>query len=165
MYCVAPYEADPQLAFMVASGLADFAVTEDSDLIAYCCPNTVFKLSLRGECQTVYLTSVIKSLSISKEQLTDMCILSGCDYCKLAGVGINKAKAIVDAAHKNGEDCLSYVESLYPEKVDAEYKKKFLVARDCFTHAVVFDVCSLKVSRLSKSDANHTCFPEIGLYP
>ena len=91
MYCVAPYEADPQLAFMVASGLADFAVTEDSDLIAYCCPSKVFKLNLRGECQTVYLTSVIKSLSISKEQLTDMGILSGCDYCKLAGVGINKA--------------------------------------------------------------------------
>ncbi len=33
MYCVAPYEADSQIAFMVASGLADFAITDDSDCL------------------------------------------------------------------------------------------------------------------------------------
>ena len=164
MYCVAPYEADPQLAFMVASGLADFAISDDSDLLAYCCPNTVFKLNLRGECQTAHLTNIVKSLGISKEEFINLCILSGCDYCKLAGVGINKAKAIVDAAFKKGEDCLHYAESIYPEKVNAEYKRRFLVARDCFTHAIVFDVCSLKVSRLNKPDSNHTCFHEVGMY-
>jgi exonuclease-1 len=164
MYCVAPYEADSQIAFMVASGLADFAITDDSDLLAYCCPDTVFKLNLRGECQTAHLTNILTSLSMSKDEFIDLCILSGCDYCKLAGVGINKAKTIVNAAFKKGEDCLHYVESMYPEKVNTEYKKRFLVARDCFTHAIVFDVCSLKVSRLDTPDSYHTCFHEVGMY-
>lgn len=45
-YVIAPYEADAQMAYMVREKIADFAVTEDSDLIAYGCPNTVLKLSL-----------------------------------------------------------------------------------------------------------------------
>lgn len=36
-YIVAPYEADAQLAFLVSEGYADFAITEDSDLLVYGC--------------------------------------------------------------------------------------------------------------------------------
>lgn len=54
-YIIAPYEADAQMAYMVREGLADFAVTEDSDLIAYGCPNTVFKLSLSQQCKVFSL--------------------------------------------------------------------------------------------------------------
>lgn len=32
---VAPYEADAQLAYLVKEGLADFVITEDSDLLAF----------------------------------------------------------------------------------------------------------------------------------
>lgn len=45
-FIIAPYEADAQMAYMVREGLADFAVTEDSDLIAYGCPKVLLKLSL-----------------------------------------------------------------------------------------------------------------------
>jgi exonuclease-1 len=165
-YCVAPYEADPQLAFMVASGLADFVITEDSDLLAYGCPHTLFKLRLSGTCQSVHLSRILESLRISKEEFTDLCILAGCDYCKLPGVGINKAHAILNAAAKKEEDCINYVEQMFTEKVEIyAYKKKFLVARDCFAHAIVFDVCSLEVSRLNKHESNHTCCHEYGKYP
>ena len=165
-YCVAPYEADPQLAFMVASGLADFVITEDSDLLAYGCPHTLFKLRLSGTCQSVHLSRILESLRISKEEFTDLCILAGCDYCKLPGVGINKAHAILNAAAKKEEDCINYVEQMFAEKVEIyAYKKKFLVARDCFAHAIVFDVCSLEVSRLNKHESNHTCCHEYGKYP
>ena len=37
-FVVAPYEADAQMAYMVKQGIADFAISEDSDLIAYGCP-------------------------------------------------------------------------------------------------------------------------------
>ncbi len=44
----APYEADAQMAFMVREGQADFAITEDSDLIAFGCPKTVLKMNQNG---------------------------------------------------------------------------------------------------------------------
>jgi len=47
-FIVAPYEADAQLAYLVKEGIADFAVTEDSDLITYGCPTLMTKLSLGG---------------------------------------------------------------------------------------------------------------------
>ena len=34
---MAPYEADGQLTYLVNRGYADFAVSEDSDLLAYHC--------------------------------------------------------------------------------------------------------------------------------
>ena len=36
----------PQLAFLVAEGTCAAAVTEDSDLLAYGCPYTLFKLDV-----------------------------------------------------------------------------------------------------------------------
>ena len=48
---VAPYEADAQIAYMVRSGQADFAISEDSDLIAYGCPHLLMKLNFAGYCQ------------------------------------------------------------------------------------------------------------------
>ncbi len=48
---IAPYEADAQIAYMVKEGLADFAISEDSDLIAYGCPRLLMKLNFQGYCQ------------------------------------------------------------------------------------------------------------------
>ena len=36
------------MAYMVREGLADFAITEDSDLIAFGCPRLMFKLGHSG---------------------------------------------------------------------------------------------------------------------
>lgn len=37
-YVVAPYEADAQLAYLAKSGIVDFVITEDSDLVLFGCP-------------------------------------------------------------------------------------------------------------------------------
>jgi len=50
-FIVAPYEADAQMAFMVKEGIADFAISEDSDLIAYGCPKLLLKLNPFGTGQ------------------------------------------------------------------------------------------------------------------
>jgi exonuclease 1 len=47
-FLVAPYEADAQMAFMVKEGIADFAISDDSDLIAYGCPRVCMKLNIFG---------------------------------------------------------------------------------------------------------------------
>ena len=44
-YIIAPYEADSQIAHLCISGYCDFAITEDSDLVCFMCPRTVFKLT------------------------------------------------------------------------------------------------------------------------
>jgi exonuclease-1 len=36
------------MAYMVKEGLADFAITEDSDLIAFGCPKVVLKVNWNG---------------------------------------------------------------------------------------------------------------------
>lgn len=38
-FIVAPYEADAQLAYLANNGIVDAVITEDSDLIAFGCPN------------------------------------------------------------------------------------------------------------------------------
>ena len=54
-FIVAPYEADAQMTYMVKEGIADFAITEDSDLIAYGCPRIVMKLNPFGLAQVFSL--------------------------------------------------------------------------------------------------------------
>lgn len=43
-YVVAPYEADAQMAFLARNGHVDLVITEDSDLIAYGCPQVELRL-------------------------------------------------------------------------------------------------------------------------
>jgi exonuclease-1 len=50
-FIVAPYEADAQIAYMVKEKIADFAISEDSDLIAYGCPKLLMKLNFNGYCK------------------------------------------------------------------------------------------------------------------
>jgi exonuclease-1 len=92
-FLVAPFEADAQMAFMVKSGQADFAISEDSDLIAYGCPNVVMKLSPVGSCVQFTFAQFYKFKAEGKEykeisvlqKLTPRefilaCVMSGCEY-------------------------------------------------------------------------------------
>ena len=47
-YIVAPYEADAQIAFLLKHGHAEFAITEDSDLLAYGCEKVT--ILVHNEC-------------------------------------------------------------------------------------------------------------------
>ena len=47
-HITAPYEADAQMAYMVKEGFADFAITEDSDLIAFGCNRVFLKMNYAG---------------------------------------------------------------------------------------------------------------------
>lgn len=81
------------MAFMVKSRQADFAISEDSDLIAYGCPNVVMKLSILGTCSQFTFDKFYAFNSTAKEHkeinvlqsLTPRefilaCVMSGCEY-------------------------------------------------------------------------------------
>ena len=52
---VAPYESDSQIAKLLNLGMADFAITEDSDLVAYGL-KVVLKLNTDGDCDYIDLS-------------------------------------------------------------------------------------------------------------
>ena len=43
-FIVAPYEADAQLAYLSRTGIVDFIITEDSDLLAFGAKKILYKL-------------------------------------------------------------------------------------------------------------------------
>lgn len=78
---VAPYEADAQLAFLNKVGLADYIITEDSDLILFGCRKILFKLDLFGNCDLVDADKLHLAMNCTIEKFTMdkfrlMCILS-----------------------------------------------------------------------------------------
>ncbi len=106
-YVVAPYEADAEIAFLCREKLADFAISEDSDILVYGCTNLVLKLDIEGTCENVLLNDTLfnqaymetvkneyaKDLaSLPRERFMELCIMSGCDYLdNIPGIGIKKA--------------------------------------------------------------------------
>ncbi|CAL4903579.1 unnamed protein product [Urochloa decumbens] len=64
-FVVAPYEADAQLAYLTTldadqGGIAA-VVTEDSDLIAYCCPAIIFKMDRFGNGEEFTMERTLKT--------------------------------------------------------------------------------------------------------
>ena len=96
-YYVAPYEADAQLAYLSYINYVDFIITEDSDLIAYGCKCVLYKLgSLKNEppdvgeeilYENIKDCKEIKFKNFSRDKFLNFCILVGCDYIKIQGVG------------------------------------------------------------------------------
>ena len=54
---VAPYEADAQITYLVKSGVVDFAITEDSDLLPFGCQVRVGEYTLLSfPCFSIFMT-------------------------------------------------------------------------------------------------------------
>lgn len=117
---VAPYEADAQMAFLVAAGGAKVVVTEDADLILYGCPLILFRMDKWGN-GTLYDRNVLMGagrhglpFNLNDRALLHVGILSGCD-CKISliapieaadapsvrGVGLKTAITLM-LRHKDG---------------------------------------------------------------
>lgn len=78
-YIVAPFEADAQISYLVNHGIADYAITEDSDLLVFGCKSILYKLDRENEKGDMLslekLDKCFKGFSQRKFQF--MCILSG----------------------------------------------------------------------------------------
>ena len=108
-FVVAPYEADAQLAHLVESGHAAAALTEDSDLLPFGCPRTLYKMEPSGGCELIEYSDLQNAEergshlfdgewrdeweAWSRDGLfVDMCVLAGTDYLpSIVGVGVKTA--------------------------------------------------------------------------
>ena len=158
----APYEADAQLAFLATHGLAEFIITEDSDLVVYGCEKIIFKLRLNGDC-ILYERNAL-NLPTTFENFRKICILSGCDYLPggLKGMGIKKGMRML-----SNNSC---VDTLIDGE-NEEFTSKFKRAEDTFLYQIVYDPvnqtrCPLNPSEeveeksIEKSDLVENCAPQ-----
>lgn len=159
---VAPFEADAQLAFLNRNGIADYVITEDSDLPLFGCTKVIFKFDLNGdgllfEADKLHEAMGCKPAKYTFEKFQMMCILSGCDYLdSLKGVGLMKAcKFVLMTEETDLNRCLPKVPQYLGLKqitVDDEYILGFRQAFATFKHMIVYDPIKRKQCRLTEPD-------------
>ncbi|CAB3996104.1 Exonuclease 1 [Paramuricea clavata] len=144
-YTVAPYEADAQIAYLMKHGQVDFAISEDSDLLAFGCQKVLFKMETSGMCDCIELSDALENLGMTQTKVLEMCIVAGCDYLpNIRGIGINKArKLVVEEA-----DLMKALLNL--KNVPEGYKNRFLEAKSVFLHQTVIDTKTKETVPLSE---------------
>ncbi|KFB47050.1 hypothetical protein ZHAS_00015119 [Anopheles sinensis] len=163
---VAPYEADAQLAFLNRADIAQYIITEDSDLVLFGCNRILFKLDLTGNCRMVDASKLHLAMGCREERFQFakfryMCILSGCDYLdSLPGIGLAKAcRFVLKTEDPDIRRALAKIPSYLNMRqlsVSEEYKDEFLKADATFKHMVVYDPVHRRQTRLLDPDEEGT---------
>jgi len=152
---VAMYEADAQLAYLNKIGLAEYIISEDSDLILFGCKKIVYKLTLDGKC-TLFDSDKLDQLfpKFSFEKFRQICILSGCDYVtNLPGIGLAKAKKfILMTAETDMKKAIPKIPSYMNLKIAIpdDYIENFLKAEATFKYMYVYDPIKRLMTRLNE---------------
>ncbi|XP_062203025.1 exonuclease 1 [Phragmites australis] len=165
-FVVAPYEADSQLAYLTTldpdqGGIAA-VVTEDSDLIAYCCPAIIFKMDRFGNGEEFIMERTLKtdkaSLSFrcfDKKLFTGMCIFAGCDFLpSVSGIGTKRAYSLI-SKYKNINRVISTLKLDKRYSVPDDYADSLWKTLAVFNHARVYDVKSKSLKHLKPLDEQY----------
>ncbi|CAH3191412.1 unnamed protein product [Porites evermanni] len=146
-YIVSPYESDAQIAFLLGNDCADFAITEDSDLLVYGCKKVMVKTSMSGVGECFVLSHVLESLKLSMNEFRKVCIAAGCDYLKNGrGIGIQRAFKMVAAG--------KLMELLGKGGAPEDYWESFLKAEAVFQPQTVFNLGTCSTVPLEKWETN-----------
>ncbi|GAA5826340.1 hypothetical protein JCM3770_000129, partial [Rhodotorula araucariae] len=153
-YVVAPYEADPQLAYLEKAGLVDAVVTEDSDLLVFGCRNVLFKLDGEGSCVAIARDDLARCREYNfagwgDTEFRQMAILSGCDYLEsVVGLGLKTAYRLL-RKYKTPEKVIQFLRIEGQLTVPRTYLDEFRRAERTFLHQHVFDPVSRKLTHLT----------------
>ncbi|KAH8324326.1 hypothetical protein KR074_005329 [Drosophila pseudoananassae] len=155
---VAPYEADAQMAWLNKADIAEFIITEDSDLTLFGAKKIIFKLDLNGngllvEAHKLHLAMGCREENYHFDKFRRMCILSGCDYLdSLPGIGLAKAcKFILKTEQDDMQIALKKIPSTLNMRnleVDDEYIENFLKAEATFKHMYIYNPLERRMERL-----------------
>ena len=147
---VAPYESDSQISKLVQLKKADFAITEDSDLMVYGVP-AVLKLNQDGECDYLDLalwapddveSAFLRAfLGFNHQTRVEAAVLAGNDYnSSVRGIGLKKAiKHLVLKKDMNG--VVKHLRETKPfsERVPENYEKTILNSKLIFCLATTYN--------------------------
>ncbi len=177
-YIVSPYEADAELAYLCMTKKADFAISEDSDLLVYGCSSVVFKLEPDGSCEHVALDAVREGkfegllddeclnemLSLSPEKFMELCIVAGCDYQpNIPGFGLKRALKML--SHLTLEETLGRIryKKQYMGKIPEGYKEKVRRIKFQFLYGRVIDPVTFAMTTLRPLPENTKAEDTVGL--
>jgi flap endonuclease-1 len=137
----APEEGEAQAAYMAMKGGVWAASSQDFDSLLFGTPRLVRNLTLTGRrkmpgrndyktvsIEVVELSRVLHELSLTREQLIDLCVLMGTDYNSgISGIGPKKALKLI-REHGNIESALGSIGGDIPRyeavrRIFLEYEK------------------------------------------
>ncbi|XP_071346648.1 probable flap endonuclease 1 homolog [Trachinotus anak] len=110
-YIQAPGDAEAMCAWLVRTGTADAAASEDMDSLPFGANVLIRQLNAKKDSEvTEYsLPKLLEILQISHEEFVDLCILLGCDYCdKIAGLGPKRALTLIQE-HRTIENVVLHI--------------------------------------------------------
>ncbi|XP_064991774.1 flap endonuclease 1-A-like isoform X1 [Musa acuminata AAA Group] len=124
----APCEAEAQCAAICKSNKVYAVASEDMDSLTFGAPRLVRHLmdpsSRKIPVMEFEVSKILEELKLSMDQFIDLCILSGCDYCKsIKGIGGQTALKLI---HRHGcmENILQNInKERYHLPEDWPYKK------------------------------------------
>lgn len=110
----APYEADPQLAYLQREAYIDYIITEDSDLVAYGADMILFKLDAQKGAELFDRKRILRACSPEVRCLLlrtkEVAALAGCDYTEgIKNVGVTTAVKLL-VQNLTLEACISHLE-------------------------------------------------------
>ena len=121
------YESDWILSILSKEKLVDYVLSEDSDLLTFGTKRIIRNFSLMNESFNLYeLDEILHYLRISHEQLVEISILCGCDYC-------SKIKCYT--CYESFENIQKYgsIENLYKKNIIKENEyNRFLNVKKIF---------------------------------
>lgn len=138
-YVIAPYEADAQLAFLARNGLVDCVMTEDSDLLPYMCPLTLFKFDNEGMVDAVRVDDVLRMVEMTPNQFIEFCILLGCDYADHIRMMGPKTALKMIKQFGNGPRVIEEARKSTKFTVPDDYERQFERAFVTYNHQMIFD--------------------------
>ncbi|XP_013889345.1 probable flap endonuclease 1 homolog [Austrofundulus limnaeus] len=130
----APGDAEALCAQLVRDGTADAVASEDMDTLPFGANVLIRQLNAKRDSEVVEysLPKLLDKLQISYEELVDLCILLGCDYCdKIPGLGPKKALGLIQKHHSIETVVLNINRQTYPVPQFWKYKE----ARKIFLEA------------------------------
>lgn len=103
-YYDASSEAETLCAYLCCHNKVDAVLSDDTDVLVYGTPIFLTKLNIRQEtCIELKYDFIVEKLNFTKEQFTDLCIMSGTDYNNnITNIGNEKAFSLLQK-HKNIE--------------------------------------------------------------
>jgi exonuclease-1 len=138
-YIVAPYEADAELAFLARKGYVDCVLTEDSDLLVYQTPITLFKFDDSGNVVCVAFKDVLEHLQLTTDQFIAVCCMAGCDYMEhINRVGIQTALKLIKTSG-TGHQLITDLRKMGKYNVPIQYEDQLARAMLTFKAQRVYD--------------------------
>ena len=155
------------MAYMVKQGIAEIAISEDSDLIAYGCPKMLMKLDFNGSAQE-WCVEEFKTLKVdlekdkslktlqqlqalSPEDFSFACCMAGCEYLpNIERVGLKVTLKHFEK-QKSFDEVMKFLRSnkATKERIPENYEEKARQVVELFRYQTVLDTRTLELTQLS----------------